>query len=116
MSSLAAGMVAGAIVGAAFALMYTPMRGSEVRRSIRRYASEGGEQLAHLVESGRSVAGDAIDRVACLIEEGRQAFRTSYTSGVESSRSSSYPSSQPLTASVAEITGLDRRFEEPLGG
>jgi hypothetical protein len=63
-----------------------------------------------------------------LIEEGRRALRTRsgmLASSSDSSSLSSMPmrtssssssSSQPLTASVAEISGIDRRFEEPLGG
>jgi gas vesicle protein len=113
-SSLAAGLCAGAAAGAALALIFAPMRGSEMRDSVRRYASTGGERLSHLIEGGRCAAEDAINRVSSLIEEGRRAFRTS--SDLSASGSSSYSSSQPLTASVAEISGMDSRFEEPLGG
>jgi gas vesicle protein len=109
-SALSAGLVAGAVAGAALALMYAPMRGSEVRRSIRRYASDGSQRLSQIVENGRSMAGGAIERAASLMEQGRSAFRTAGTSGP------SHRPSQPLTASVAEISGVDRRFEEPLGG
>jgi hypothetical protein len=95
--------------------MYAPMRGREVRSSIRRYATDGGERLSRFVENGRLMAGDAIERATSLFEQGRHAFRT--RSGIGSMPSATSPaSSQPLTASVAEISGLDRRFEEPLGG
>jgi gas vesicle protein len=109
-SSLAAGLCAGACAGAALALIFTPMRGSEMRNSVRSYASQGGTRLTELIASGRCLAEDAVHQASALIEEGRRAFRT------RSGMSSSYSSSQPLTASVAEISGLDRRFEEPLGG
>jgi gas vesicle protein len=112
-SSLAAGLCAGAVAGAALALVFAPMRGSDMRRSVKGYASQGGERLSQLMESGRCLAGDAISRASELIDEGRRAFRTSSRSASLSSASSS---PQPLTASVAEISGMDSRFEEPLGG
>lgn len=124
--SLAAGLCAGACAGAALALIFTPMRGSDMRSSVRSYASQGGARLSELLESGRCLAEDAVHQASALIEQGRRAFRTSpglsaASSGSSSSRSSmssssSFSSSQPLTASVAEISGLDSRFEEPLGG
>ena len=116
-SSLAAGLVAGACAGAALALAFTPMRGSDMRNSVRSYASQGGTRLSELIESGRCLAEDAVHQASSLIEQGRNALRT--TSGMSASPSSTAPSSassQPLTASVAEISGVDRRFEEPLGG
>lgn len=113
-SSLAAGLCAGAVAGAAVALIFAPMRGNEMRRSVRGYASQSGERLSQLMESGRSLAEDAIQRASALIEEGRRVFRTN--AGRFSSLSTYSSSTQPLTASVAEISGVDRRFQEPLGG
>jgi gas vesicle protein len=121
-SAWSAGLIAGAVAGAAITLMFTPKRGTEVRSSIRRYASDSGERLTRLVDNGRSVAGDAVHRAASLIEQGRAALRSgSGSAGSFSESRTSQPrsvrsASQPLTASVAEISGLDRRFEEPLGG
>lgn len=115
-SSLAAGLCAGACIGAALALVYAPMRGSELRRSVRSYAAQGGERLSNLVESGRSIAEDAISRASSLVEQGRRAFRTG--SGIIASPDTAAraSSSEPLTASVVDISARDRRFEEPLGG
>ena len=118
---LAAGLCAGAVAGAAIALLSTPKRGSEVRSSLRSYASQGGERLQELVSTGRCLAEDAIHQATALIEEGRRAFTTSSAPSASGSNGStgswsSSSSSQPLTASVAEISGRDRRFEEPLGG
>jgi gas vesicle protein len=115
-SSLVAGLCAGACVGAAVALIFAPMRGTEMRNSVRNYASQGGERLSRLVESGRCLAEDAFNQAAGVIEEGRRAFRTSRDAASSSPSSRTYSSPQPLTASVAEIAGVDRRFEEPLGG
>jgi gas vesicle protein len=110
-SSFAAGACAGACIGAALALMYAPMRGTELRSSLRRYASDGSERLSHLIDNGRSIAEDALQRATSVFEQGRRAFRTSRN---WASRSQS--SAQPFTASVSEISGIDRGFEEPLGG
>jgi hypothetical protein len=90
-----------------------------MRNSVRSYASQGGARLSELMENGRCLAEDAIHQASALIEEGRRAFRTSSMSAsstAPATTSSSYASPQPLTASVAEISGVDRRFEEPLGG
>lgn len=123
-SAFSAGLCAGACAGAALALMFAPMRGSDMRNSVRNYASQGGERLSQLVESGRCLAEDALKQAAGVIEEGRRAFRTQADAASRSSSPSSWSSSpargyespEPLTASVAEIAGLDGRFEEPLGG
>jgi hypothetical protein len=89
-----------------------------MRNSVRNYAAQGGERLSQLVESGRCLAEDAFNQAASVIEEGRRAFRTSAEAASSASSSSprTYSSPEPLTASVAEIAGHDRRFEEPLGG
>lgn len=110
-ASFAAGVCAGAAVGAAIGLVAAPMRGSELRGKLQRYASQGGDQLSSLIASGRSLAEDALHQATSLIEQGRRALRTSVPSGVSPARATS----EPLTASVAEISG-NRRFDEPLGG
>jgi gas vesicle protein len=105
---LASGLCIGACAGAAAALLLTPRRGSEVRGAIRSYASQGSESVSQLISSGRNLAHDAYCQVTAAIEEGRRAFRTSRAS------TSGYSSSQPLTASVSDMS--DHRFDEPLGG
>ena len=104
-TSSLAGFVCGAAAGVALALLFTPLRGAAVRARLRNYASDGTGKLQVLIESGRSMAQDYLHQTASVIEEGRRAFRTS-----------GYSSPQPLTASVAEISGTSLRFEEPLGG
>ncbi len=103
-SSLVAGLCAGVCAGAALALIFAPMRGSDMRNSVRSYTQ------------------DALGQAADLIDQGRRAFRTNSERASGSSDAytpsqvRAYASPEPLTASVAEIAGLDRRFEEPLGG
>jgi hypothetical protein len=86
-----------------------------MRSSIRRYASDGSQRLSRIVDDGRAVAEAAMHRAAALMEQGRRAFSTKPVTA-SLSTGTTYSSSQPLTASVAEISGIDRRFEEPLGG
>jgi hypothetical protein len=87
------------------------MRGTDLRSSLRRYASDGSERLSQLIDNGRAIAEDALQRATSVIERGRRVFRTS-----RDMASRSYSPSQPLTASVSEMSGIDRGFEEPLGG
>jgi len=103
--------------------MFAPAPGADVRRSIRRAASDSGQRLSRVVGNGRAMAGDAVHRASELIEQGRHAFGSG-RAGAASIAPESAPLSsdmsrsgpQPLTASVAEISDVDRRFEEPLGG
>jgi gas vesicle protein len=112
-SALSVGLIAGAVAGAAIALVFAPRRGTELRSSMRHYASERGQQVSRMVQNGRSRAGDVVQRASSLIEQGRNALRTSTRWGTSGG---SREGSRPLTASVAEISASDRRFEEPLGG
>jgi hypothetical protein len=73
------GLVVGLAVGAAGALLAAPMRGSDLRASLR------------------SRADGAIDRGLRLLEEGRRAFRTSSAAPAMSTSGSS------LTAPLGEI-------------
>jgi gas vesicle protein len=111
---LSVGLVTGAVAGAVIALMFAPRRGSELRNSIRHYTSDRSQQMSRMVQSGRARAGDVVHRASSLIEQGRNALRTGGRWGAAPNRPRG--GSQALTASVAEISAADRRFEEPLGG
>jgi gas vesicle protein len=74
--------LAGAIVGAAVALLYAPKAGHETRKLIAKKADEGREALADtgkdvldkgrdLFDKGKQVADDAAD----LFERGRKLVR-----------------------------------------
>jgi len=94
-------MVAGGVIGAAFALLFAPQAGSRTRKDIVRYAKKArhradeaveelasnvnsmvdtiGEKTEELVEKGRDVAGGARKDLIRLIEEGAsklERFRT----------------------------------------
>ena len=72
--------LAGAAMGAALALLFTPKSGPELRRLISEKAEEGRDYLAdtgrevyskgkEIYEKGRELAGDAAE----LFERGRKA-------------------------------------------
>jgi gas vesicle protein len=90
------GLAVGVAAGLAAGLLAAPMRGSEMRSTLRSRASDGSARLQSMASSGREWAQQAMDRAMCLIEEGRRALRTSYGS-------SAAPEPAPLTATLGEI-------------
>lgn len=83
------GVLAGAAIGAAVALLYAPVRGREAREMIGDRVKKGvdrasaaverGRELAaqgrDLAEQGRSVVNSARETVAQAVSEGRSAYR-----------------------------------------
>lgn len=69
------GLMAGAAIGAAVALMFAPREGTQMRRDLSDRAQKLGEQLQRssgtVRETVRQAAGTAND----LIEKGRSAYR-----------------------------------------
>jgi gas vesicle protein len=76
------GIGVGLLAGAAAGLLMAPMRGSQMRASLRSHADS------------------ALDRGMTLVEEGRRAFRTRMAR-----------ESEPLTAPLAEIAQMHSRSE-----
>ena len=89
--AFACGIAAGLTAG----LLAAPMRGSEMRATLRERATDGNARLQSLATSGRDWAQGAFDRALSLIEEGRRAFAT---------RTASEPA--PLTATLGEIAQM----------
>jgi gas vesicle protein len=83
------GILAGAALGAAVALLYAPVRGRDaremigerVKRGVDRASSavERGRELAaqgrQLAEQGRDMVSSAKDTVAQAVTDGRNAYR-----------------------------------------
>jgi len=83
------GVMAGAAIGAAVALLYAPVRGRDARGLISDRMHKGmdrasaaidrGKELAaqgrDLADQGRSMASDARDTVAQALNDGREAYR-----------------------------------------
>lgn len=83
------GVLAGAAIGAAVALLYAPMRGRETREMLGERFHEGmnrasaaidrGRELAaqgrDLAHQGRGLVSDARDAVSQAVADGRDAYR-----------------------------------------
>ncbi len=67
--------VAGAFIGAGVALLLAPQSGSELRTSLRDYASRAKDELDEATEQGRAMWDTAVERGQEYVEGGKQAFR-----------------------------------------
>ena len=96
-------LLVGLGVGALVAILYAPKSGRETREDIARGAREGTEYLStrskraaehvgtlvdkgkehvsEYVDRGRSFVGDQSKRVAAAVDAGREAYRTTESSG-----------------------------------
>ncbi len=92
------GLAVGVAAGLAAGLLAAPMRGSEMRSTLRSRATDGGARLQSLTSSGRQWASQAIDRSMLRFNEGRRAPQTF----------APVPEAAPatLTASLGEIAQL----------
>jgi hypothetical protein len=99
LSMLAVGAAAGVALG-----MYLSPRSGAIRSAISDYASQGSERLQQLASSSACWAEDTLNRAMSVIEQGRSAFRTS-----------SVPTSQPLSATIGERFSATGRSVDELG-
>jgi gas vesicle protein len=92
------GFAIGVAAGLTAGLLAAPMRGSDMRSTLRSRASDGSQRLQSLAASGRGWAQNTMDRAMTVMEEGRRAFRTSRQAG----------SVEPagLTATLGEIAEM----------
>ncbi len=67
--------VAGAFIGAGVALLLAPQSGSELRSSLRDYASKAKDELDEAAEQGRAVWDTAVERGQEYVEGGKQTLR-----------------------------------------
>jgi gas vesicle protein len=96
-------LLAGLGIGALLGVLYAPKSGRETREDIARGAREGTEYLStrskraaehvgtlmdkgkehvsEYVDRGRSFVGDQSKRVAAAVDAGREAYRTTESSG-----------------------------------
>ena len=94
------GLAVGVAAGLAAGLLTAPMRGTDMRASLRSRAAEGGARLHTLASSGREWAQNARHRGMTVIDDGRRAF--------DPRNVGSAPAVAPsaLTASIGEIAQL----------
>jgi gas vesicle protein len=67
--------LAGAFIGAGIALLVAPQSGSELRTSLRDYASRAKDELDEATEQGRAAWDTAVERGQEYVEGGKQALR-----------------------------------------
>jgi gas vesicle protein len=66
--------LAGAVTGAAVALLYAPAAGEETREYLNQRAREGRDRAREAVEQGREAIQRQREGVASAIDRGREAF------------------------------------------
>lgn len=64
--------LAGAVTGAAVALLVAPKSGRETRELLSNYGEELRERCRHLPDEVREQAGGAVDRGKAMIDQGKE--------------------------------------------
>ncbi|ADH85770.1 YtxH domain-containing protein [Desulfurivibrio alkaliphilus] len=64
--------LAGAVTGAAVALLLAPQSGRETREKLAGYSEELREKCRHFPDEVKEHAGSAVDRGKAMIEQGRE--------------------------------------------
>lgn len=67
--------MAGALIGAGVALLLAPQSGTELRSTLRDYASKAKDELDEATEQGRAVWDSAVERGQEYVDGGKQALR-----------------------------------------
>jgi gas vesicle protein len=68
--------IAGAMTGAAVALLFAPASGEETRGYLGERAREGRERAAEAARQGREALNRQREQLATAFEKGREAFET----------------------------------------
>jgi gas vesicle protein len=66
--------IAGAMAGAAVALLFAPASGEETRDYLGQRAREGRERAAEAARQGRELLNRQRENLATALERGREAF------------------------------------------
>ena len=75
--------IAGAVTGAAVALLFAPASGEETREFLSERAREGRERAAEAARQGREALQRQRDQLANAFERGRDAYQTARGSAAE---------------------------------
>jgi len=76
---LFAGLLTGAIAGGAVALLFTPLKGEEIRQKGKERAPELWERRGTLVEEARMKSAPAVDRALGVVEGLRRRVVSVYS-------------------------------------
>ena len=74
--------IAGAVTGAAVALLFAPASGEETRDFLSERAREGRDRAADAARQGRDILNRQRDNLASAIERGREAYQSARTAGL----------------------------------
>ena len=73
-ASVLVAFVAGALAGAAVALLYAPASGEETRRKLAEKARQGRAKAEQMAKDGREFVERQRDHLVEVADRGRQAF------------------------------------------
>jgi gas vesicle protein len=73
--------LAGAVTGAAVALLFAPASGEETREYLGQRARESRARAREAVEQGRSLVQQQREHVASAVERGREAYQQARAEG-----------------------------------
>jgi gas vesicle protein len=79
--SLFVAFIAGALTGAAVALLFAPASGDETRQYLGERAREGRERAADAARQGRELLNRQRDTIADALERGREAYESARSGG-----------------------------------
>ena len=68
--------IAGAVTGAAVALLFAPATGEDTREYLGERAREGRERAAQAARQGREALNRQRDTIASAIDRGREAYQS----------------------------------------
>jgi gas vesicle protein len=73
--------IAGAIAGAAVALLYAPASGEETREYLGQRAREGRDRAAEAARQGREMLGKQRENITTAFDRAREQFQSTRESG-----------------------------------
>jgi gas vesicle protein len=84
--SILLAFIAGAVAGAAVALLYAPATGRETRDLVAEKAREGRERATDAAARGREAVARGRETLATAIDRGREAYQQARATGGSGSR------------------------------
>jgi gas vesicle protein len=73
--------IAGAVTGAALALLFAPASGEETREYLGERAREGRDRATQAARQGRELLNRQRDTIASAIDRGREAYESAREAG-----------------------------------
>ncbi len=67
--------VAGAVTGAAVALLFAPAAGEQTREYLEQRAREGRDKAGEFAQKGREILERQRDQIVTAIDRGREAYK-----------------------------------------